>query len=152
MLLLKSVEELQSSLYQTAKANKKSRFYSLHDNVLRIDILHEAWNGVKENRGKSGVDKQIIAGIEDGGVEQFLSELQHELFTNPYKIEYVNAVFIPKRRDGMRLLGIPTVKDRLVQQAVKLKVEPIFEANFQGFRYGCRHGRSAKQASAGVCK
>ena len=60
---MKSVEELQNSLYQTAKANKKSRFYSLHDNVCRIAILHEAWNKVKENRGKSGVDKQTIAGI-----------------------------------------------------------------------------------------
>ena len=78
-------------------------------------------------------------------------ELQHELFTNPHKIEYVKRVFIPKRRGGMPPLGIPTVKDRVVRQAVKLTVEPIFEANFQGFSYGCRPGRSAKQASAGVC-
>jgi len=152
VFLMKSVEELQSSLYQAAKADKKRRFYSLHDKVCRIDILNEAWRRVKENRGTYGVDKQTIDDIEDSGVEQFLLKLQHELLTETYKTQCVKRVLIPKRSGGMRPLGIPTVKDRVVQQAVRLVVEPIFEADFVDFSYGYRLGRSANQASTEVYK
>ena len=144
---MKSVEELQSSLYQVAKADKNRRFYSLHDKMCRKDVLNEAWKRVKENHGVSGVDKQTIEDIEDGGEEQFLAELQHELFTKTYWVQCVKRVFIPKRSGGMRPLGIPTVKDRVVQQAVRLIIEPIFEADFQDFSYGYRPDRSAKQAT-----
>ena len=149
---MKSVEELQSSLYQAAKADKERRFFSLHDKVCRIDILNEAWRRVKENRGTCGVDKQTISDIEDSGVEQFLLELQHQLFTKTYRIQCVKRVFIPKRSGGVRPLGIPTVRDRVVQQAVRLIIEPIFEADFAEFSYGYRPGRSARQASTQVCK
>lgn len=149
---MKSVEELQSSLYQAAKADKKRRFFSLHDKVCRIDILKEAWRRVKENRGTCGVDKQTIDDIDESGVLQFLLELQHQLFTKTYRIQCVKRVFIPKRSGGVRPLGIPTVKDRVVQQAVRLVIEPIFEADFAEFSYGYRPGRSARQASTQVCK
>ena len=120
--------------------------------MCRIDILNEAWRRVKENRGTCGVDEQTIDDIEDSGVEQFLLELQHQLFTKTYKIQCVKRVFIPKRSGGVRPLGIPTVKDRVVQQAVRLVIEPIFEADFAEFSYGYRCGRLAKQATAEICK
>jgi RNA-directed DNA polymerase len=149
---LKSVEELQGSLYQTAKADKNRRFYSLHDKICRIDVLKAAWERVKENHGASGVDKQTIEDIENIGVERFLLELQNELLTKTYRIQCVKRVFIPKHSGGMRPLGIPTVKDRVVQQVVRLIVEPIFEADFKEFSYGYRPKRSAKQAVAEIYK
>jgi group II intron reverse transcriptase/maturase len=149
---MKSVAELQSSLYQAAKADKNRRFYSLHDKVYRIDTLREAWKMVKENRGVSGVDKQTIEDIEAIGVEQFLAELQYELQTEIYSVQCVKRVYIPKRSGGKRPLGIPTVKDRIVQQAVKLIIEPLFEADFAEFSYGYRPQKSAMQASNEVYK
>jgi RNA-directed DNA polymerase len=149
---LKSVEELVDSLYQAAKADKNRRFYSLHDKISRQDVLKEAWKRVKANQGAAGVDKQTIEDIVNSGEEQFLWELQRELESKTYWIECVKRVFIPKSNGGMRPLGIPTVKDRVVQQAVRLIIEPIFEADFQDFSYGYRSGRSAKHASLEVYK
>lgn len=149
---MKTVEELVDSLYQAAKADKDRRFYSLHDKICRKDVLNEAWKRVKGNHGVAGVDKQTIEDIVKGGEEQFLWELQHELESKTYWIECVRRVFIPKSNGGMRALGIPTVKDRVVQQAVRLIIEPIFEADFQDFSYGYRSGRSAKQATLEVYK
>ena len=152
MLHLKSVRELQSSLYQAAKADKNRKFYSLHDKLCRTDLLKEAWKRVEENYGAAGVDKQTIDDIKESGEEQFLAEIQRELSTETYKAQCVKRVFIPKRSGGMRPLGIPTVKDRVVQQAVRLIIEPIFEAGFQDFSYGYRLGRSAKQATVEIRK
>jgi RNA-directed DNA polymerase len=149
---VKSVRELQSGLYQAAKADKNRKFYSLHDKVCRTDLLKEAWKRVKENYGAAGVDKQTIDDIKESGEEQFLADIQRELSTETYRVQCVKRVFIPKRSGGMRPLGIPTVKDRVVQQAVRLIVEPIFEADFADFSYGYRPGRSAKQASAEIRK
>ena len=149
---MKSVEELRSSLYQAAKADKERRFYSLHDKVCRIDVLEEAWKKVRENHGTSGVDKQTIEDLERSGAVQFLLELQRELFAETYKVQCVRRVFIPKRSGGKRPLGIPTVKDRVVQQAVRLVIEPIFEADFADFSYGYRPNRSAKQATREIYK
>jgi group II intron reverse transcriptase/maturase len=117
-----------------------------------MDTIGEAWRKVKENKGVCGVDEQTIEDIVKGGEEQFLLELQHELQTKTYWIQCVKRVFIPKRNGGMRPLGIPTVKDRVVQQAVRLIIEPIFEADFQEFSYGYRPNRSAKQAVSEVYK
>lgn len=141
---MKSVEELRSSLYQAAKADKERRFYSLHDKVCRIDVLKEAWKKVRENRGTSGVDKQTIEDLERSGAVQFLLELQRELFAETYKVQCVKRVFIPKRSGGKRPLGIPTVKDRVAQQAVRLVIEPIFEADFAEFSYG--YGLTGRQS------
>ena len=152
MLRLKSVRELQSSLYQAAKADKNRKFYSLHDKVCRTDLLKEAWKRVKDNYGAAGVDKQTIDDIKKSGEEQFLAEIKRELLTETYMVQCVKRVFIPKRSGGMRPLGIPTVKDRVVQQAVRLVVEPIFEADFADFSYGYRPGRSAKHATVEIRK
>jgi RNA-directed DNA polymerase len=149
---MKPIEELQSSLYRAAKADKVRRFYSLHDKLCRIDILQEAWRRVRENNGAAGTDKQTVEDIERSGVEQFLSELQHELQTETYRVQCVRRVFIPKRNGKMRPLGIPTVRDRVVQQAVRLIIEPIFEADFQPFSYGYRPNKSALQASLEIRK
>jgi group II intron reverse transcriptase/maturase len=135
---VKSVRELQSGLYQAAKADKNRKFYSLHDKVCRTDLLKEAWKRVKENYGAAGVDKQTIDDIKESGEEQFLADIQRELSTETYRVQCVKRVFIPK--------------DRVVQQAVRLIVEPIFEADFADFSYGYRPGRSAKQASAEIRK
>jgi group II intron reverse transcriptase/maturase len=149
---MKPIEELQNCLYQAAKADKGRRFYSLHDKIYRMDVLREAWRRVKENYGAAGVDRETIEDIERDGVEQFLSELQRQLQTETYRVQCVRRVYIPKRNGGMRPLGIPTVKDRVVQQAVRLIIEPIFEADFQEFSYGYRPKRSAKQASLEIRK
>lgn len=149
---MKSVEELQGSLYQAAKADKSRRFYSLKDKLCRMDLLKEALKRVMENHGVSGVDKQTIENLKEIGEEQFLTGLRYELVTETYRVQDVKRVFIPKRSGGTRPLGIPTVKDRIVQEAVKLVIEPIFEADFQEFSYGYRPARSAKQASCAVYK
>lgn len=147
-----TAEELASRLGLAAKADRTRRFYTLKDKVCRIDILREAWRKVKENKGASGVDRETIADIVSKGEEQFLTELQRELQSETYRVQCVRRVFIPKRDGKMRPLGIPTVRDRVVQQAVKLVIEPIFEADFQEFSYGYRPNRSAKQASMQVYK
>src|SRR2546427_3694469 len=145
--MMKPVESLQGSLYRAAKADRMRRFHSLHDKICRMDVLWESWKRVKQNRGAAGIDGQTIWDIESEGVEPFLSELQRELRAGTYRVQCVRRVFIPKPNGKQRPLGIPTVRDRVVQQAVRLVIEPIFEADFQQFSYGYRPNRSAKQAS-----
>ena len=114
--------------------------------MCRTDLLKEAWKRVEENYGAAGVDKQTIDDIKESGEEQFLAEIQRELSTETYRAQCVKRVFIPKRSGGMRPLGIPTVKDRVVQQTVRLIIEPIFEADFQDFSYGYRQeGQQSRQ-------
>ncbi len=147
---MKPVGELQDSLYRAAKADRKKVFYSLKDKICRTDVLYEAWRRVRENEGAAGVDKETIQDIENNGVDQFLSEIQRELLTGTYWVESVRRVYIPKPDGRQRPLGIPTVRDRVVQQAVRLIIEPIFEADFQPFSYGYRPNKSAKQATVEV--
>jgi RNA-directed DNA polymerase len=149
---MKSLESLQNSLYLAAKADSARKFYSLRDKICRADVLYEAWKRVKQNKGAAGVDKETIQDIESHGVEQFILKLQDELRAGIYRVQRVKRVFIPKRSGGKRPLGIPTVEDRIVQQAVKLVMEPIFEADFKECSYGYRPNRSAKQASIQVRK
>lgn len=149
-LLMESLESLRNSLYLAAKADARRRFYSLHDKICRIDVLHEAWRRVRANHGTNGVDNQTISDIEEYGVDRFLSQLQEELRHRTYRVQHVKRLFIPKRDGSQRPLGIPTVRDRVVQQAVRLVIEPIFEADFQPFSYGYRPGRSARQASEAI--
>jgi RNA-directed DNA polymerase len=149
---LKPVEELQNSLYRTAKENNgNKKFYSLKDKICRIDVLEEAWKCVRANKGAEGVDNETIEDIERNGVGEFLSQLQRELISEMYEVQCVRRVFIPKADSKRkRPLGIPAVRDRVVQQAVKLITEPIFEATFQDFSYGYRPNRSAKDASLAI--
>lgn len=146
------LEELQSSLYHRAKENRDAKFNTLHDKIYRMDVLEEAWKHVSENRGAEGIDNETIDGIKSRGVGQFLEQIQHELKTATYRAECVRRVFIPKHNGKMRPLGIPTVRDRVVQAAVKLVIEPIFEACFQPFSYGYRPGKSAKDATLEIYK
>lgn len=138
--------QLQRRLYRAAKQRPARRFHALYDKVHRTDILERAWREVARKRGAPGVDAASIEAIEATGVEAFLRELQTELTMEGYRPLPVRRVMIPKRTGGERPLGVPTVRDRVVQTAAKLVVEPIFEADFADCSYGFRPKRSALQA------
>ena len=138
--------ELQRALYRAAKASATRRFHALYDKVYREDILGRAWQEVKANKGSAGVDGQTISAIEERGVAEFLTELATELREGRYRPQVVRRVMIPKADGRERPLGIPTVRDRVVQAAAKLVLEPIFEADFRDSSYGFRPKRSAHQA------
>ena len=140
------VRQLQNKLYLTAKKCNSRRFHALYDKVYRDDILIEAWKRVKANKGSSGVDGIKIEDIEAMGIEKYLSEIKSELKEGKYKPSPVKRVMIPKPDGSERPLGIPTVKDRIVQMATKIAIEPVFEADFRDCSYGFRPKRSAKHA------
>ncbi|HAA89045.1 MAG TPA: group II intron reverse transcriptase/maturase [Peptococcaceae bacterium] len=142
--------ELQRALYRAAKRSATRRFHALYDKVYREDILRWAWQLVKANRGAAGIDGQTLAEIEWQGVDAFLAELACELREGRYRPLPVRRVYIPKPDARLRPLGIPAVRDRVVQAALKLVIEPIFEADFQPCSYGFRPKRSAHQASEAV--
>lgn len=140
------VRELQEKLGYAAKVSKKRRFHSLYDKVYRWDVLQEAWQRVKARKGAAGIDHQTLADIEKLGVEKFLAECQQELQKGSYRPMPVRRHYIPKKDGKMRPLGIPVIRDRVIQMAVKLIIEPIFEADFKECSFGFRPERSAKQA------
>lgn len=142
---LERVRVLQRKLYRAAKAQPQRTFGVLYDKVCSWEVLWVAWSQVRRNRGAAGVDGATIETIEAQGVEQFLEQLLEELRTQRYRPQPVRRVFIPKP-DGQRPLGIPGVKDRIAQAAVKIVIEPLFEASFRPGSYGFRPKRSAKQA------
>jgi group II intron reverse transcriptase/maturase len=144
--------ELQRKLYLTAKRNRNRRFHALYDRLFRPDILSQAWEEVRRNGGSAGVDDVSIEDVEREGVEQFLCQIAQDLKTGKYRPKPVLRVFIPKPDGKQRPLGIPTVRDRVVQQACKMVIEPIFEANFRENSYGFRPNRSAHQAVSEVKK
>jgi RNA-directed DNA polymerase len=149
---MKPIEELQNSLYLAAKNDKSRKFHSLKDKLYDMTLLRAAWKRVKQNRGTSGVDNETIEDIEKRGVDEFLSQLQLKLHQETYVVQCVRRVFIPKPNGEMRPLGIPTVEDRVVQQAVNLLIQPIFEADFKDFSFGYRPHRSARDASMAIYK
>ena len=141
------VRELQRTLWACAKRSPVRRFHALYDRIWRSDVLREAWRRVRSNRGAAGVDRQTLAEVEAYGVERMLGELQHALRQGRYRGAPVRRVAIPKPDGGVRPLGIPTVCDRVVQQATRLVLEPIFEADFLDVSHGFRPGRSATDAA-----
>lgn len=140
------IRQLQKKLYRKAKQEPDYRFYLLYDKVYREDLLAFAWRLVREHNGAPGVDGVSCADIEAQGVDEWLAGIRKELHEQTYKADPVRRVMIPKRGGGERPLGIPTVRDRLVQTAAKLVLEPIFEADLEPNAYGYRPGRSAKEA------
>lgn len=142
-----SVRALQRKLYRKAKQQPDFRFYSLYDKVYRDDVLQRAYELVKQNKGSPGLDGMTFGKIEEGkGKQDYLLALQEKLKGNAYQASPIKRVDIPKGNGDTRPLGIPSIEDRIVQMAVKLIIEPIFEAGFSEHSYGFRPKRSAHQA------
>ena len=142
------VRALQRALYVAAKQKRQRRFHALYDRITRPDVLRRAWEQVRRNKGAAGIDGETITAIEAEGVEQMLAELRALLLSGRYRPQAVRRVYIPKpgRPNEKRPLGIPRVRDRVVQTAAKLVLEPLFEASFLPSSYGFRPKRSAHQA------
>ena len=146
--------KLQRALYRAAKSQPQRRFTLLHDKVCDIDIIREAWKRVRSNGGAAGVDQESIKDVEAYGEERFLVELQEELRQETYRANYVFRVYIPKpgQPEARRPLGIPTVRDRVAQMAVKMVIEPLFEADFKPCSYGFRPKRTPRMALNEIVK
>jgi RNA-directed DNA polymerase len=140
------IRSLQRKLYCKAKAEPAFRFYVLYDKICREDILRHAYAQARANAGAPGVDGMTFEQIEAAGLEVWLAGLREELVSKTYRPDPVRRVTIPKPGGGERPLGIPTIRDRVVQTAAKLVLEPIFEADFEDSAYGYRPRRSAVDA------
>ena len=138
----------QEGLSRKAKEEPKFKFYNLYSQVLLADTLRCAWEQARANKGAAGVDHVTFEDIErsKGGVDGFLTSIQQELKAKTYRASPVKRVYIEKANGKLRPLGIPTIRDRVVQTAVKLVIEPIFEADFHDCSYGFRPGRNAQMA------
>ena len=138
--------QLQRKLYLAAKVNRKRRFHAMYDKIYRIDILQEAWKRVKANGGAGGIDKVSIEDVKSYGENKLLVEISEVLERNNYRPLPVRRTYIPKNDGSKRPLGIPVIKDRIVQMAAKIVIEPIFEADFLDCSFGFRPKRNAHQA------
>ena len=146
------IRTFQRKIYLKAKLEPDFRFYLLYDKIYRADILQYAYRSAKANGGSAGVDGMTFDQIESKGAEEWLSGIRKELREKTYIPQPVLRVMIPKPGGGSRPLGIPTIKDRVVQTAAKLVIEPIFEADLEPNTYGYRPKRSALDAISMVHK
>ena len=150
------IRSLQRKLYCKAKAEPAFRFYILYDKICRADILLRAYTLARANAGAPGVDGMTFGQIEAAGVDAWLAGLREDLVSKTYRPDPVRRVMIPKPGGGERPLGIPTIRDRVVQAAAKIVLEPIFEADFEDSAYGYRPRRSAidavKEAHRLLCR
>jgi RNA-directed DNA polymerase len=147
-----NIRELQIKLYRKAKNEPEYRFYLLYDKIYREDILSHAYALARANKGAPGVDGQSFEDIESTGLETWLTGIGEELRNKTYRPQPVRRVKIPKPGGGERPLGIPCIRDRVVQTAAKLVIEPIFEAELEPNTYGYRPKRSANDAIRRVHK
>src|SRR5580700_10563995 len=145
-----TIRTFQRKLYRKAKAEPAFRFYLLYDKIYRADILRHAYALARANAGAPGTDGMTFAAIEASGLDRWLAGLREELISKRYRPDPVRRVMIPKPEGGERPLGIPTIRDRVVQTAAKLVLEPIFEADFDPNAYGYRPKRSAQEAVKAV--
>ncbi len=145
--IFKKIQDIQRKQYRKAKQEKEYRCYLLYDKVYRLDVLSQAYQLVKANKGALGKDGEIFERLEEtgGGVEEHLETIAGELKRKFYQPQAVRGLYIPKASGGRRLLGIPLIKDRVVQMAVKIAIDPIFEVDSQDNSYGFRPERSAHQ-------
>jgi group II intron reverse transcriptase/maturase len=146
LLSADKVRRLQRRLWRAAKRQPGRRFHALYDRIFRSDVLREAWRRVRDRKGSAGVDAETIADLEQRGIESVLLELEAELRAGRYLPRAVLRRYIPKADGKRRPLGIPAVRDRVVQMAAKLVLEPIFEADFRPCSYGFRPRKSATEA------
>jgi RNA-directed DNA polymerase len=151
------IRSLQRKLYRKAKTEPAFRFYLLYDKIYREDILRHAYALARANAGAPGTDGMTFAAIEASGLEEWLAGLREELISKTYRPDPVRRVMIPKPNgEGERALGIPTIRDRVIQTAAKIVLEPIFEADFEDNAYGYRPARGAvdavKEAHRLICR
>ena len=147
-----TLHEFQVSLFKEAKSNPGKKFNNIYHWLWEEEVLMLAWESVRKNKGVGGVDNLNIDDIESSGVTKFLNNIIFEIKQSSYEPAPVKRVYIPKGNGRLRPLGITTIKDRVVQTAVKLIIEPIFEADFEDFSYGFRPDMSTKDACTAVCK
>ena len=147
-----SLQDLRRSLYVKAKAETTWRFWGLYVHVCKMETLREAYQMAKSNDGAPGIDGVTFEAIEESGAESFLTQIRDELVTNTYRPMGVRKKEIPKDGGKVRVLSIPAIRDRVVQGALKLILEPIFEADFQAGSYGYRPNRTAHEAVDRVAK
>jgi RNA-directed DNA polymerase len=140
------IRMLQRKLYLKAKAEPDYRFYLLYDKIYREDVIAHAYAVAKANKGAPGVDEQTFEQIESQGLREWLTGIGKELRAKTYKPQPVRRVMIPKPGGGERPLGIPTIRDRVVQTAAKLILEPIFEADLDPDAYGYRPKRAGRNS------
>jgi len=151
-LAVDKVRELQRKLYVCAKRSTTRHFHALYDRIYRSDVLWKAWMRVRSNQGAAGVDENTLRSIEEQGVAQFLEGIQADLKAGRYRPSPVRRQYIDKGDGKQRPLGIPTVRDRVVQMAAKIIIEPIFEADFENSSYGFRPKKSATEALEAIRK
>jgi RNA-directed DNA polymerase len=147
-----SLQDLSKSLYDKAKAEPTKRFWGLYVHVCKMETLQEAYRMAKKNNGAPGIDGVTFEAIEESGAESFLQQIRDELITNTYRPMRVRKKEIPKDGGKVRILSIPSIRDRVVQGALKLILEPIFEADFQPGSYGYRPKRTAHEAVSRVAE